>query len=114
MRCLNFLNNGDQTEQLPMPGMLITPFAPIRNVRNAPPSNFEYVASKFARTNCNNQDKATQFNNHWSRINNVYSSNVRAAEQTLWNGFGDKNPHQLPLYGNLLILTTDGLYNGKY
>jgi hypothetical protein len=42
MRCLNSLNNGDQSEQLAMPNMLITPFAPNRKVRNTPPSNFKY------------------------------------------------------------------------
>jgi hypothetical protein len=83
MKRLNFLINGDQTEQLAMLDMLITPLAPNRKVRNTPPSNFEYMASKFARTNCGNQDKATQFNNHRSRINNIYSSNVRVMEQTL-------------------------------
>jgi hypothetical protein len=49
MRCKDYADDIDQTEQLPMPHMLITPFNVDRNTRDTPPSNFEFEASKFAK-----------------------------------------------------------------
>ena len=52
LRCLNYRTNNDLTDQLAMPNMPITPFQPSddissrHRIKDAPPSSFEYSASK--------------------------------------------------------------------
>lgn len=88
MRCKNFADDVlDQTKQLPMPHMLITPFTADRNIRNSPPSNFEYEASNFARTNISNQVDKDKFNSHWQRIQNARFDDVKYQENELWNTY---------------------------
>ena len=104
MRCKNYADDIDQTEQLPMPHMLITPFNVDRNIRNKPPSNFEFEASKFARTNSSNQANSDRFNSYWQRIENAWTESVRNEETQLWNNyiFYNEYPTVHPQYGRFV------------
>jgi len=105
MRCKNFAEDADQTEQLSMPHMLITPFIADRNIRNrAPPSSFEYEASNFARTNNSNQADKDKFNSHWQRIQNVLSEEAKYQEKQLWYNyeFYNEYPTFHPQYGRFV------------
>jgi hypothetical protein len=79
-------------------------------MKDAPPSSFEYSASKYAQNHrgfgLGNINALT-----WYKIRNAYSERIINAEKSFWNRLGSEPPTRTPIYRNFIRCNNDGSWH---